>query len=80
MPVVKLRPRLSDPHPQWSISNFSSSRTISPLEPDVPDIQRFWQPAQWESHHRVNENIREEKKKRKAEEAVVYFTVSIFTS
>lgn len=79
MPVVKLRPRLSDPHPRQSISSFSSSRTISPLEPDVPDIQRFWQNAQWESHHRVNENIREDKR-RKAEEAVVYFTVNIFTS
>lgn len=79
MPVVTLRPRLSDPHPRQSISNFSSSRTVSPSEPDVPDFQRFWQPAQWESHHRVNENIREDER-RKAEEAVVYFTVNIFTS
>lgn len=36
-------------------------------------------PARWESHPSVNENIREEKK-RKAEEALVYFTVNIFTS
>lgn len=75
--AVKLR--FSDPHPQQSVSNCSLSRTISPLEPDVPDIQRFWQPARWESHHRINENIREEKKRR-AEEAVVYFTVNISTS
>lgn len=59
-PAVELR--FPDPHPQQSVSNCSpSSRTISPLEPDVPDIQRFWQPARWESHHRINENIREEK-------------------
>lgn len=78
--AVKSRRRRPNPHPQWSVSNCSPSRTISPLEPDVPDIQRFWQPARWESHHRINENIREEEKKRRAEEAVVYFTVNIFTS
>lgn len=67
--------RTADPHPRPSVSIFSSSRTVSPLEPDVPDIQRFWQPARWESRHSINENIREEEK-RKAEAAVVRFTVS----
>ncbi len=43
-----------------SSSLFASvCRTLSPLEPDVPKIPNFWLSVHWDSHHRINENIRE---------------------
>lgn len=35
------------------------SRTLSPLEPDVPEIPRFWLSPHWDSHLGINENISE---------------------
>lgn len=87
IPVFQKRPLFADrrcPHPD-PISSLCASvcRTLSPLEPDVPKIPSVWLSLHCDSHHRINENIREEVKgecrERKGPQEVVHIcSTSLF--
>ncbi len=69
IPVVKVWPRFINRSPHLvptSALSASVRRTLSPLEPDVPKIPSFWLSLRWDSHHRINENIRGGRRRREA--------------
>lgn len=72
-PLVEAWPRFTCRSPH--LVPTSVCRTLSPLEPDVPMIQSYWLSLRCDSHHRINENIREggEEKKCSMRRGFAYF-------